>query len=484
MSNYKPLGTEIAKEIFYRSVRENRKILVYYDADIDGAISGMLVTKELQYRGIQSEYYVNKNRKHGFLLENLEKYRGYLIIAVDFSITFNKLEEIQKCGINLINIDHHEIAYKEIYHKREQDTEIVIINNHYEFEDKRYSFLSGAGVVYNVLNNWRENYASVDKKALVGWSLLSDICPIETELAKEYLDNTYSWNTEYGNRLLKISKKTVEYGFGESKIDRQYIDFNLSPKINALFRLNQGDYAIQLLRGDIEPQLSLDMIVKIQREWIKKFNECVTCKEYSNLIIGEINLDLFTQPIGYDLTNFIGVSASHMVDKTGKTVIYIGKYKDGRMRGSLRGYKDGVDYLKILSDFGYKCAGHKMAFGITKISEEKIDYDYLNYVIKIAEDKVKSIDRVIKVSNLNMYKSYRPEKIATYNEYVRASHKKLIQYTGLNTWVMKDKGKLQHYIIDGQSVYGFDKDITPQTGYIEPTFVKGYMTFYLVSKSW
>ena len=81
-------------------------IIVYFDPDVDGMISGYFICKYLNSIGRSYQWYVNSDRKHDWML-NLDKISGKDIIAVDFRITEDKIIDIIKHGCNIVSIDHH-----------------------------------------------------------------------------------------------------------------------------------------------------------------------------------------------------------------------------------------------------------------------------------------------------------------------------------------------------------------------------------------
>ena len=127
MDIFKPKGIKKAVEILNQA--ESGKILVYYDPDPDGLYSGYFVTRFLETFGKKSIYHINSNREHGFKLAITEKFRGWTVIAVDFSITIEQMERLEKVGARVINKDHHDIEEKELFMTEHG----VIINNQYCF---------------------------------------------------------------------------------------------------------------------------------------------------------------------------------------------------------------------------------------------------------------------------------------------------------------------------------------------------------------
>ena len=198
--------------------------------------------------GLNYSYYVNENRYHGFAIP-VEKLKGYLVISSDFTIQKNEVENLVNNDIVLLSTDHHE-CQNEFIDVKGETAEGIVINNQYPFEPEEDRYLSGAGVFYELICSLYPEFKSNEREALVGITLLSDIREIENNKARAYLKKTYTSDTEtgYANYLV-TSVIENDYGFGLPKLDRNFIDFNLSPYINSLLRFNQKDRAVEFILG-------------------------------------------------------------------------------------------------------------------------------------------------------------------------------------------------------------------------------------------
>ena len=176
-------GVNEAKILFEKY--KDRPILVYGDPDADGLFAMLLVCQYLEMKGLTYSYYVNENRQHGFFL-NPEKVKGYLVIAVDFDL-IEELDDVINSGAVVICFDHHDICEEPVIRYKDDELVAVVVNNQYPFEPADNRYLSGAGVTYESLCTITPEFKSKEREALVGITLLSDICPIENEKARRYL---------------------------------------------------------------------------------------------------------------------------------------------------------------------------------------------------------------------------------------------------------------------------------------------------------
>lgn len=488
MHIYRPKGLEKASELLAKST----KLLVYYDPDPDGLFSGYLVANVLKRYNRPYIYYINENRQHGMTLDDvqLSKLEGYTVIAVDFSISKETLDKMADYDISVINIDHHAISHQELLCAEKY----VVINNQYSFEPEEWRFLSGAGVVYYSLATLFPAWGEDERyRALVGITLLSDIRAIENQRAYELLKTTYNWKDNYSNYLISIAQYgATSYQFGVQRyLDRNFIDYQLSPRLNALFRLNLGDVAVNIIEGapcDLtefnrrfglpvdNTTVNLTFVVKYAKEVQTRLEEQLQIIKYPNLVVGYIAEDAITTT-GYSISNFVGLVAGRLKEKEGTTAIVFVQNENGIVRGSLRGIYDGVDYLNTCRNNGVECDGHLGAFGIKKC--DNVDFNVLSSeferIEKVRPTKENNIIYVDNFSNYVRTDLETPE----YNAYTRDSHRKYYKYIGGNFSEVHRSSNYVQYDIDGVTVKCFDPDVSPQTGYILPLLNNGYIEYIL-----
>lgn len=481
---YYPQGITEAQFILQNSTN----FLVYYDPDIDGAVSGDIVRRVLEYYNLPYMRYINENRAHGYKMtdDQLDKLaqNNTTIILVDAAMTEDEIKHITARGVSIINIDHHHIHSTQFFSHHDPNTNKygVIINNQYPEEPNEMRYLSGGGMVYYVFKALAPEVMNSDTEALVGLSLLSDIRPIENPYAKAFLKVLYSQKSELTQYLINLVKPKMDFGFGEIILDRNFIDYTLSPKINALFRMNKGYEAIDIFRQDYVNTGQLEEYRSIQNEACATIIENLEGEEFSNLTFKfvDINLEL---PTTETITNFIGLACSQVKGEDKTTILFV-KEGDKIKRGSLRGLCDDVNYLGILRKHGFTAEGHPNAFGIISVDFDKVNLQALNEDIKEAEKgytERKYIDRILDVSNLAFFLQSSDTFIADYNNYVRDPSRIFLRYTGSELNIEgHTRGSAIIYDIDGIEVKCFDPSLHPLRSLILPVLERGkYINFYL-----
>lgn len=488
----------LVSEMFIKDAKDRPK-LVYFDPDVDGLIAGRFACNYFDILGYDYKWYVNPNRAHGFK-HDLESLRGYFIFAVDFAMTTEEIKRLAEYDISIVCIDHHDTEDEFIYVEGET-TRGVVINNQYPFEPDDNRYLSGAGVAYETLCKIDNRYLSEERQSLVGITLLSDARPIENEKAKAYLECTYNANPSRGfMRYLLDNTVTTDYGFGVPRMDRNFIDYTFSPRINAMLRFNYQDEAVKFILGF---GMTLEDMRLKQRQVIAEMKNHMVMLDLNSikvLVIKEDDFGYLDEFIGEDvnLSNFIGLLCSD-VKGVGKSTFGFILEKDGTVkRASFRGQYDDVHYRTGFTELGINAQGHQGAFGV-------VNFTFTGDTWVQLDDKLTELNRghqttvkVITASSLSFVLNgkgkivknngtdtlcqgvaTRGYDIAYENCYVRDMYRTYIKYTGkLFTRMFSHKGYAE-YLINGLTVKCFDNDVNPTNGLILPLLEKGYVQLYL-----
>lgn len=467
-------GEDIAWNIIQNN--KERPVLVYYDADVDGILAGFIASKWLDTQGIKYQYYINSNRSHGFQLE-AGKLKGYLVIAVDFDIPVEKVQELVVNNVCLVSLDHHKIQDEFVWYKNET-AEACILNNQYPFEPMNKGYLSGAGVTYEFFCSMDKNFENNELKALVGISLLSDVRPIENSLARDYLHTLYYIDTEQG--YMRYLMETIQngkpsYGFGMPRFDRNFIDFTFSPTINALLRFNMENEALNFIMGGGLP--SVDVRGK-QKKLIELMAERKYFLELDNIRVVSCDEAMFEDCKGINISNFIGYLASR--EKGVNTSVLAFTHKGGIItRASFRGRYDDIDYNEAFHTLGINAQGHKSAFGIVDFNPTDDIWEKLDILVGKLNEGHRLNATIIDVSNLSVFLMQSGMKLAEENAYIRDEFRTYIRYTGVNSKLVTSNSKYFEYLIDGMQAKGFSADITPENGLLLPVLEKNHVRLYL-----
>ena len=400
---------EKAVERIIKAIKNQEKVTIYGDYDVDGITSITVLKSFLKDRDLEVEHYIPNRLEEGYGLniEAIDKIKQNgckLMITVDCGIS--AIEEIKyanSLGIETVVTDHHEAG-------EELPDAIAVIDN--KRKDSKYPFreLAGVGVVFKLIqaigikmNLPEEEYLKYLDIVCVG--TISDIVPLVDE-------NRVI--TKLGLMLIKQTKniglKSIINSSGYSKIDSNTISFGVAPRINACGRMGKAEEALELLlskninkvneltrqlnehnknRQETEKSIFESALKQIEKE---KLNEKNT------IIIGGKNWH----------HGVIGIVSSKITDLFFKPSILLSFEDDEIGKGSGRSIP-GFDLHSALSkcsDTIEKFGGHSMAVGITikkenlnKFREEFEQIAKENEIDKIVP--IIYIDATINISDIN-----------------------------------------------------------------------------------
>lgn len=487
-----------------------RPILLYGDPDADGLISLLLMCQFCDMLGLQYSYFVNDDRYHGFTIEH-SKLKGYLVIAADFTITEKEMQALVDNDVCVLSTDHHE-CQSSFIDVRSQTAEGVVINNQYPFEPDENRYQSGAGVFYELACELFPEFATDERTALVGVTLLSDMRPIENSAARRYLKRTYSMNPQEGYiNYLITSCLENDFGFGVPKFDRNFIDYTLSPTINAILRANKTKEAVDFILGK---GLRSTETRGFQKMLVREMYANAGVIQMSNFTLLRIDSYKFEQ-FGVKISGYIGLFCNDYKDKH-NNMSTLGIVVDNGVivRSSFRGKYDDIHYKSGFRNLGIHASGHAVAFGITEFYPDAQLWQYIDDLIGDLEVHHHRTAKIVKTPNLAAFMLRSGADIATENGYVRDMYRTYIKYTGSNIKIVRQtyqteefteveycsgvvpdvvKGgasykylrdqngnlipKYIEYMVDGRKVKSFGVDV--KAGLILPILEKGYITLYV-----
>jgi single-stranded-DNA-specific exonuclease len=231
------------------AIRENEKLLVFGDYDVDGITSVFLLTSFLRELGGDVQYIIPHRLRDGYGLSAkavlLAKKMGVsLIITVDNGIA--ALEEValaNSLGIDVIVVDHHEPA-------TDMPDACAVIDPKREGSNYPFVDLAGVGVTYKLTQALlavagREVPRDLNEYLdVVALGTVADVVPL-TEENRVF--------TKLGLEAVQTSKKPgIEAlkelcGLAGRKIESQHVAFILAPRINAAGRMGDSESGIRLL---------------------------------------------------------------------------------------------------------------------------------------------------------------------------------------------------------------------------------------------
>jgi single-stranded-DNA-specific exonuclease len=374
-----------AVERIEQALKQNEKILVYGDYDVDGTCAVALVYSYLRQSCRQNVDFYIPNRYHegyGVSLQSIDWAfeNGFsLIISLDCGIKAAKqVEYARERGIDFIICDHHipddhiPNAYAILDPKSPQCN--------YPFKE-----LTGCGVGFKLvealIRTRNEDIKEINRYLdLVTLSIGADVVPItgENRILAVYGLKQINTNPRPGlvalfscaNIMPAVYKKD---GFFQKVLNMQDLLFSICPRLNAAGRMESGNTAVKALIAD-NSTLASEIANDINKcnDERRKFDRAVT-KEALAIIeadkeIAERKSTVLYRPNWHK--GVIGIVASRVIEHYYKPTIIFTQSEDCLV-GSARSIS-GFDIhsavaqcADLLEHFG----GHKSAAGLTMKEE-------------------------------------------------------------------------------------------------------------------
>ncbi|MDA7838134.1 single-stranded-DNA-specific exonuclease RecJ [Candidatus Pelagibacter sp.] len=383
------------------SIKNNEKICILGDYDVDGSAATSLFVKFLESINHPFFYYIPDREKDGYgatkkLFQKLILEEPKLIVMVDCGSTSNDaIDFLNENKIKSLIIDHHEI-------NKPFPNANSIINPKKNNGYNQYDYLCATTLSYFFLDLLiKEIKSEINISDYLIYVLLATVCDV-MPLRKL-------------NRLIAISalknfdiarnlplKTLFELNEKKNKININDLGYLIGPILNAGGRLGKSQYATELLSSNND-----QVIKEISTNLIKLNNKR---KEIETLILNEIDFQKIEKEnkevIIYYNPNIneglIGIIAARLKDYFNKPTIIITTSNE-LLKGSARSVynynigrviKNSLDKNIIING-----GGHNMAAGFTlnkanlKDFEKYILEDYLksntvNYNIFVYESEI------------------------------------------------------------------------------------------------
>lgn len=425
--NWEAVDTFLDEIIQSSLQKKPKKILIYGDYDVDGAMCAKIMQEGLTSLGVNPpDVYYYKERTH--LLDKravqkciLGKY-DYFIVCDAGSSDLELLRKITMIGTKVILLDHHISSYN----YADYDDNIAIINTMIENDllqedDSEFEKfeLSAAALCYCVIRKFSEEHQLEFNNSIVAYatiSLFSDCMNMKNSRNRSiYFESMKLTRSELPELVLLFMN---EY----SAFNARYIGFWFSPRINALFRSENFDILNDLLFKNqtiAQLQANKEMIEEVYeqiRNLVNQVTDIIYVEELEHFVIGELNsVDKYINVKDNKLQNYTGLVANRLSDRYGKTAV-VCCHTGSSIKGSLRDIFSR-NYLSLFQQF-CTAQGHPPAFGL---NVNPFDYDYFIETVHHIDshfsiNKIENEPIIINVP-YNTPDSGLIEDIAKYNEF-------------------------------------------------------------------
>jgi len=392
--------TQVAVNRIIQALRENEKMMIFGDYDVDGITATSLMFLVLNRLGGEVSYYLPNRLLEGYGLSEdgileAQKRGVKLIITVDCGVTaYEEIKFAKEKGIDCVITDHHEPQDRCL-------DAVAVMNPKQKGKNYEGGELSGVGVAFKLAQalyqKLDQDQAELEEHLdLVALGTAADIVPLvdENRILTKFGMRQITRTTKPGLKSLIFVS-----GIMGEEINTGQVIFVLAPRINAVGRLGDAEKAIKLLTTkDGKLAAELARFLDAENKKRKDIDEG-TLEQALEMIRQNVNLSE-DRVIVLSSSNWhpgvIGIVASRIVERYHRPTVMITIDKDGG-KGSARSISSFHLYnaLKECEELLLKYGGHKYAAGLSILPQNIPLFE--SKLKEIASQKLKAEDLVPKL---------------------------------------------------------------------------------------
>ncbi len=359
------------------AVREDEKIGILGDYDVDGTAGTAILVKFFRFLGSDALYRIPHRVKDGYgLNEKVVREFGEagvrVLITIDCGTSnIREIALAKELGMDTIVVDHHESP-------KNLPEAVAILNPKLEQSGYPFVGICSTGIAFKVAWALSDKLAPDRKKTpeyqaflldamgYVAMGTIADVCPLvgENRIFVAYGLEALRNAPGMGIRAL-LEKARV----GDKPIDGFDVGFKLAPRLNALGRIGSAQDTVDLLVSESEDRVA--SIIKgieatnrkrreIEREISEQAVEMVEANAYQHdpvIVVADERWHL----------GVVGIVAARLVDRYSRPALVLAIDDEGLAKGSGRSLP-GLELHEVLlacTDLLIKHGGHAMAAGLT-----------------------------------------------------------------------------------------------------------------------
>jgi len=352
-----------AAERILEAIKKKENILLYGDADLDGASSVIILKETINSLGgkVSAVYFPDRELEgYGITqtgLKFLKKHVPALLIAVDCGIgNFKEIKLAKKLGFEVMLIEHHEVLDK-------LPQAEIIVNPKQKGDNYPFKGLATVGIVFKlselILGNKIKGVLKSTFLELVALATLADMMPQQSE------------NKLFITEGLSLLKKTFRPGikvFFETEIFKNSFDF-IQKVYKMISILNVRDvknrfpasYRLLTASAPEEAEKIVKLLLKkgkVRKEKIERIVEKV-----EKIIKGIPGSIIFEGDAAFDL--ILVSSAASIICQKYQRPTFLYKKMEKESQGTVRTPKDtdAVELMKKCKKYPLTYGGHPRAAG-------------------------------------------------------------------------------------------------------------------------
>ena len=371
------LDSDRLTDILVQKIREQKKIRIIGDYDIDGVMSTYVLYKGVTRCGGRVDFQIPDRMKDGYgindhLIEQANEADIDTIITCDNGIAaIDEIAHAKSLGMTVLVTDHHEIPYTEEMGERHyKRSEADAIVNPKQMEcTYPYKNLCGAAVAWKVIQILYEKCGIAAEEAYgflenVAFATVGDVMDLTDEnriLVSEGLKRIHT-TTNPGMRALILQNK-LELG----QISSYHFGFVLGPCINASGRLETAKIALNLfLQEDVKKasEIAAELVdLNAKRKDMTAEGVELAMQQVEDGNTGKKVLVVYLPNVHESLA---GIIAGRIREAYHKPAFVLTKSEDG-VKGSGRSIETYSMYEELCKcqELFTKFGGHPMAAGLS-----------------------------------------------------------------------------------------------------------------------
>ena len=367
------------------AIKNNEKILVYGDYDVDGTTSVAMMYDFLKKHTHNVAFYIPCRYEEGYGvstkgIDYAETNSFSLIIALDCGTrAINQVEYAKERGIEFIICDHHNTAKK-------IPNAIAILNPKQLDCNYPYKELSGCGVGFKLIQAYSlQNNISFEKITeyldLLVVSIGADIVDMtgENRVLAFYGLKQINSNPRTGLKVL------IEAASRTKDLTMSDIVFGIAPRINAAGRIDHAKKAVEILvEEDYNNAKLLSKGIEQNNKKRKDLDQAITKEALAMVDENKKSTVVFSENWHKGV---VGIVASRLIESYYKPTIVFAK-DEGLFTGSARSVHGFDIYAALLkcSHFCEKFGGHKYAAGLS-VKKENLQ-SFINAFEEAVSEKI------------------------------------------------------------------------------------------------
>lgn len=446
-------GIPEAARAIQLAIENKIPVKIVGDYDVDGITSTAILTKLLNYYGVEPSTYIPKRFTDGYGVSEkiLAGVKNTLIITVDNGIAAGDvLDKAVEEGRNgVVVLDHH------LPDGREPKNAIAVVDPYLHPDMNEFTEYCGAGLAFKLAEYMLldEPLATAEKllndiQVLACFGTIADSMPLIGDNRRIVMDGIALVNS--GRAMLSQGiSQLLTIGCNGSEFSVETVSYNIAPLINAPGRLYNagGTSSLKMLMCDdpIEAQTYGAKMVQINKQrqtqvstWMKKIQEALSKApgEIAPVVVFELEM-----PEG-----LVGLVAGKLASTYHCPAIVMVRGENGIVKGSARTYGEFhiKDMLDTMSSLFTTYGGHAGAAGISLMQSD----------IEEFRQKVRAYFKDYQTSGGGEYVLY---DVVLAPEDVPAALEVIKKYQPLGQGVPNPVCRINQFAVDAPFYMGADK---------------------------